>query len=405
MVDRIASAVPARQLLKLAREDRRAARAMLADLSLDEQVAAVCESPIAMRSRLLDLCPEPESVVPLLPEAELCFTCRQVGVDDASWLLAHATNEQIVACVDLDAWHGLAPDPVKLDTWLDALAEAGDATLRRAARAMDAEMLALYVRQHVAVDLKPSGDEDWQPPEGGQTLDGQFYYVARDPKDDVAVLTRLLRVLFEQDYWLYFRMLQSVQEELRSEVEEWALRWRTGRLEDLGFPSWDRSMRIYGHLRPDRLGELPTGSHEIETNEWVLPVWITGLPAAADSRHALFRAVADLESDERARFFYAFVSLANEVAVADRRDLGDAETLPATIEKAARVASLGLEHLATENGIALVEAVRRVPLEHVFRVGVNLAPDGVRPGALDDEFDGREYVDVDDPEPTPGAAS
>ena len=66
-----------------------------------------------------------------------------------------------------------------------------------------------------------------------------------------------------------------------------ALRWRTGRLEDLGFPSWDRSMRIYGHLRPDRLGELPTGSHEIETNEWVLPVWITGLPAHARHKQTL----------------------------------------------------------------------------------------------------------------------
>lgn len=400
MVDRSLTAAPAHRILKLADEDRAAARAMLAGMSLDEQTAAVCESPIGMRNRLLDLCPEPEVIVPRLPEAELCFTCKNVGVEDASWLLAHATPEQVIACVDLDAWQGLVPDCRKLDGWMASLAEAGDETLVRSARAMDAETLALYLRDHVAVDLKPSGDDDWQPPEGGQTLDGQFYYIARAPNDDLSVPTRLLRVLFEQDYWLYFRMLQSVHEEMQVEIEEWALRWRTGRLEDLGFPSWDRSMRIYGHLRPDRLAELPAESHEVETARWDLPVWITDLPAAADSRHALFRAVAELSADERARFFYSFISLANKIAVADQRGLGDAETLPATIEKAARVTSLGLEHLATENGIPLIDALRRAPLEHVFRVGVNLAPDGVRPSLDDPDGD----TGGDDPEGDEGRA-
>ena len=334
---------------------------------------------MAWRNRILELCPEPEIIVPLLPEAELCFTCKEVGIDDSSWLLEHATEDQIVACLDLDAWDGLAPDRADLDRWFAALAEAGDPTLIRSARAMDTEMLALYLRAHVAVDLKPSGDEDWQPPEGGQTLDGQFYYVARKPNEDLAVLTRLLRVLFESDYWLYFRILQSVEEEQQVELEEWALRWRTGRLEDLGFPSWDRSMRIYGYLRSDRLGKLPAESQSIESSEWPLPIWITDLPAAADHRLSLFRAVAELAPEERARFFYSFINLANQVAVADRSDLADAETLPKAIEKAAQISSLGLEHLAKENALSLNEGLRRIDLQHLFRVGVHLSPEDVRP--------------------------
>jgi len=389
MVERSLAGAPARHLLKLAQEDRRAARAVVAGMTLDEQVAAVCEAPLAMRSRVLDLCPEPEAVIPRLPEAELCFLCKAVGVSDASAMLAYATQEQIVACIDLDAWRGLLPDVRKLDGWMAALAEAGDPTLLRAAQAMDAEMLALFLRDHIAVDLKPSGDEDWQPPEGGQTIDGQFWFVARRDEDDLAVLERLLQVLFQGDYWLYFRMMQSVVEEGRTEIEEWALRWRTGRLEDLGFPSWDRSMHIYGHLRPDRLAEIPIESRDIEYAAWQLPVWITDLPVAADSRHALFRAAGQLDTEGRAAFFYAFLALANKIAVADRRDLGDAETLPDAIEKAAGVASRGLEHLARENGLDLTDALRRVPLDRLFRVGVNLAPEGVRPtfSELDGEAD------------------
>lgn len=397
MVDAKLPVASARSLLQLAGKDRKAARNALANMSLDEQVAAVCEAPLAMRNRLLDLVPAPEAVIPLLPEAELCFTCKEVGVEDASRLLAYATDHQIVACIDLDAWHGLAPDIRKLDSWMMSLAEAGDDTLFRAAQAMDPEVLALYLRDHVAVELKPSGDEDWQPPEGGQTLEGQFYFIARRDDDDVAVLRRLLTVLFQKDYWLYFRMMQSVTEEMTAEIEEWALRWRTGRLEDLGFPSWDQSMRIYGHLRPDRLAEIPIEPPDIDYAEWQLPVWITDLPAASDSRHALFRAVGRLDADARSRFFYNFMALANKIAVADKRDLGDAETLPATIEKAASVASLGLEHVARTNSIDLVDALKRLPLEQFFRIGVNLAPGGVRPtiGADDD----------DDTAPEPGDRS
>lgn len=389
MVDRSLPTAPARHLLKLAQEDREAARSVMESMPLDQQVAAVCEAPLAMRTRLLDLCPAPEEVVPRIPEAELCFTCKAAGVSDSSWILAHATEDQLVACVDLDAWTGLAPDVRKLDGWMAALAEAGPDTLLRAAQAMDPEMLALYLRDHVTVALKPSGDEDWEPPDGGQTLEGQFYFVARREGDDLAALARLLQVLFERDYWLYFRMMQSVVEESRTEIEEWALRWRTGRLEDLGFPSWDRAMRIYGHLRPDRLAELPLEPGDIEHTRWQLPVWISDLPVAADSRHAVFRAAGRLDADGRAAFFYAFLTLANKVAVADRRDLGDADTLPDTIEKAAAVASRGLEHVASENGIELVDALRRVPVEHLFRIGVNLAPAGVRPppSDLDQEDD------------------
>ncbi|MCH2184659.1 DUF6178 family protein [Myxococcota bacterium] len=387
MTDRLSDAQRVRPILKLARENRAAARSQMADLSLDEQVAAVCEAPMAWRNRILELCPEPETIVPLLPEAELCFTCKELGIDDSSWLLEHATEAQIIACLDLDVWKGLVPDRADLDRWFAALAEAGDPTLIRAARSMDTEILALYLRAHVAVDLKPSGDDDWQPPEGGQTLDGQFYYIARKPNEDLAVLTRLLRVLFESDYWLYFRILQSVEEEQQVELEEWALRWRTGRLEDLGFPSWDRSMRIYGYLRSDRLSDLPPESQSIESSEWPLPIWITDLPAAADHRLSVFKAVAELAPEERARFFYSFINLANQVAVADRSDLADAETLPKAIEKAAQISSLGLEHLAKENALSLSEGLRRIDLQHLFRVGVHLSPEEVRPSPHPSELE------------------
>lgn len=372
----------ARALLALARRDKRAAQNSLAGLTLDLQVALVCDAPADRRARLLELLPEPEAVIPLLPEAELVFTVKAVGLDDSSWLLEHATPRQLATCFDLDAWKGLEVDRSQLDHWFSVLAEANEETLVRAAHAIDPEMLTLYLRDRVDVMLDPK-DEEWQPPPGAQTLEGQFYFAARNESDDIAALQKLLHGLFRNDYWLYFRMMQAVMWELDSELEEYALRWRTGRIEDLGFPPWEESMRIYGLLRPEQRAVLAGRALEHGPAAWDLPVWVPDLPALSDQDHALFRAAAQLDDDGRRRFFYGFIALANKVAVADRMPLGEIDTLPEAIEKAAAITTAGLEHVGRETNTPLPEVIGRATLEYLFRVGASLDPDRARPQWLD----------------------
>ncbi|MEM9174391.1 MAG: DUF6178 family protein [Myxococcota bacterium] len=380
----------ARRLLKLARDDRREAERALAALPAEQQATVVCEAPLSIRRQIIELLPSPEDVIPLIPEAEFTYTCRSIGLEDASWLLPMATDTQLVTSFDLDAWSGLTVDPTRLDGWVAALASAEDETLLRAARAVDPEMLVIYLRNHVDVHIKPSEQEDpdWQAPDGGQTLEGQFYFVAKDPKDDLAPMLRLLHALFQGDYWLYFRVIQAVREELPTENEEWALRWRTGRLEDLGFPSWDASMRIYGFMRPEAMKSVSAETKALDVSSWALPVWITELPGIASDERALFRATRELGADERSAVFYALIALSNRIAVADRMELGDPESLPSAIDKATRFASDGLEHVASENGLSLEETLRRVPLERLFRVGTNLDREAALPRSItEDEQD------------------
>ncbi|MDP6980776.1 MAG: DUF6178 family protein [Myxococcota bacterium] len=372
MIDPLAERPDTRKILQLARSDKRAAEAQLAAMSRAEQVAFVCDAPLATRARVLELLDHPEQVIPLIPEAELCFTVKAVGLVDGSWILEHATDEQLVAVTDLDGWRGITPDADSMGSWLENYAEAGPETLLRAARAIDAEVWVLYLRERIGVEFKPNDDEGWQPPEGSTTLDGQVHFWALSKRDDAAAIGSLLQTLFQADYWLYFRIMQGVVWEMQSDLEEWASRWRTGRLEDLGFPSWDEAMRIYGFVRPDQRTEVPDEARALDAAGWDLPVWMPQLPAAHDARHAVFRAAAELDEDERRSFFYAVVSLANKLAVADGLPLGDMETLPKAIEKAASLASKGLEFIAEERAMKLADVVRRVSLERLFRVGANL---------------------------------
>jgi hypothetical protein len=138
-------------------------------------------------------------------------------------------------------------------------------------------------------------------------------------------------------------------------------------------------MTIYQFIRPEDRTAIPEEATSLDVGEWHLPVWMPNLPASADHQHLLFRTLAQLDDSERRSALYAFIALANKVAVADRMELSDAESTPIAIEKAADFASVGLEFISTKLGLSAEETLRRTPLQRLFSVGANLDPERARP--------------------------
>jgi hypothetical protein len=361
------------RIFDLARKERAAATQAIQGMTLDHQLALVCDAPLSRRAEILELLPAPEAVIPLIPEAELCFIVKAIGLEDAAWIVEHATPEQVVACMDLDGWRGTAADRAAIDRWIDTLAMTTAEAFLRSIRALDPELVVLFLKHRIQCFQKPDDDEGWQPPEGSLTVEGQFHFVAIREGD------AMLRALFAADYWVYFRMMQGIIHELDIVNEEWALRWRTGRLEDLGFPPWDRAMGIYHFIRREDRTAIPDEAASLDVGEWHLPVWMPGLPASADHQHLLFRTLAQLDESERRSALYAFIALANKVAVADRMELSDAESTPIAIDKAADFVSVGLEFISTELRLNTADVLRRVPLQRLFSVGANLEPERAKP--------------------------
>src|SRR5205814_6132690 len=108
------------------------------------------------------------------------------------------------------------------------------------------------------------------------------------------------------------------------------------------------SMRIYRFLDPDARRALPPEA-PTAPGAWPLPVWLPRLPDVRGAGERIFRAIAELDDAERGAIFYAFVALANRIAVADRLPLGDPESTPTAIAKAARFASAGPAYPATDH--------------------------------------------------------
>jgi len=391
----------AARILALSRNDREAARKAISNLGVDEQVALVCETPVSRRAALMELLPAPEQVIPRMPEAELCFTVKAVGASQAGWIVEHATADQLVACVDLDAWSLQRFDPARFREWWLAADDAGPETLVRWFRALDPELIVLELHDRIVVQLSPSDAterESWLPPAGSQTLEGQFHYAPRREGDDLAELTTLLRTLFEESYWEYFRLMQGAIHELPSETEEWAHRWRRGRLEDLGFPPREEAVALFARLDPEERAELPDVSPVLDVAGWSLPVWFPKLPVAADAEHAVLAAAARLDPDERQAFLYRLLAVANHVAVAYDLPLSDVESVPTALDEAVRMTSRGLEELAAAHALAGEQVLRRVPLERLFRVGASFFPEKAErvlsKRAADDEDEDQGLDDV-----------
>jgi hypothetical protein len=331
---------------------------------------------------------------------------KAVDPSQAGWIVEHASADQLVACVDLDAWRLQRFDPARFRDWWLAAADAGPETLVRWFRALDPELLVLELHDRIVVQLAPSDAterESWLPPPGSQTLEGQFHYAPLREGDDLAEVTALLRALFEESYWDYARLMQGAIHELPTETEEWAHRWRRGRLEDLGFPPREEAAALFARLEPEERTELPEAAPVLDVTGWNLPVWFPKLPVAADAEHAVLAAAARLGPGEREAFLYRLLAVANKVAVAYDLPLSDVASVPTAMDEAVRTTSRGLEELVSAHGMAGEEVLRRVPLERLFRVGASFFPEKARlvlsklpPDEPEDE--GLDVVPLDDVE-------
>jgi hypothetical protein len=349
-------------MLRLARSDREAAKRALGLLAPDAQAEVVLSLRPESRGELLLLVERPEDVVPLLPEAELVQTVRTGGMSEAAWLLELATPEQRIAAFDLDAWRGDELDVARAQEWLDALIEAGRPTLTKALGEIDLELLVLALRSEAQIAIVGREDE---PPPGFFTPDGVVYFGVPEEASPHRV-HEIAHALFDGDPALYWRLVYGMLFESPSELEEYALRWRTNRLQDLGFPERDQAMRAYRPLPVEKVSDwsAPAGDALVETTD--LPRQLRGT--------LLGEALAKLGPQRAADVLGYVLSVANSLAVADELPLAERESVPRALEKAVRGIDTGLRELARARSQAPEQILDRTAPLDLFRVGATVDP-------------------------------
>jgi hypothetical protein len=308
---------------------------------------------------------DPGALVRALPADELYFTIREIGLADAVELVQLASAEQFKVILDLDAWRQGRFEPRRALPWLRA-ARAGAlddprvaARWARKARALDPELALLIFRDALVVhDLKVDEDPEVDSDLTLRSPEGQYLVEFLVEGTEYLAVRGLLDDLYAEEPFKAARLLASLGWELPSELEETALRWRTSRLADLGYPSLEEALSWYARP-PVRRAEAPGTPSR--------PPGFFLAPLAEGSR--LARAAAGLDAEERQALELQLLGAGNAVLVADGIDPTDLDQVRAAVAGARAMVELGLARVAGDDLARGTEALASTPLKRLFQEG------------------------------------
>ena len=315
-------------------------------------------SPRQRLDALLDG-PDARAVVRALPPENLYVTIQEVGLADATELVQLASPGQFRAFVDLGGWKRDALDPHDVLTWLRAARGGIDdsAEFLRKLHALDLEVLELLLREFVVVhDLEENPDVN---PQGVtmETPEGRYLVEIKAEGVEMSAVRMLLNDLIAENPFEAVRLLEAVRWEIPGELEETAFQFRQGRLLDLGFPSLEDAVSLFGRVdvgpspRPAQGAALaPSQGH-------------------VDYLDAAFRGLDDVE---RANAEDELTGVANAALVAELADPGDLDAVRRVGEMVRDYLSLGLEHLTGADPARASQVLRDTPLRRVFQTGFTL---------------------------------
>jgi hypothetical protein len=308
---------------------------------------------------------EPAALVRRLPADELYFTIREIGLSDASDLVRLASAEQFRAFLDLACWTGGEVEPQRALPWLRA-ARAGALDEPRAAarwraklHALDHEMLALVLRETLRVhDLGEDPDPHLESGSFLRTPDGRHVVEFLVGGAEYAAVRGIVDDLYAEDPFRATRLLSSLRWDLRSELQETELRWRTGRLADLGYPPLEEALSWYARP-PSRPAPRP-GTPARPPGFWLDRVGAGSL---------LARAWARLPPEARGRLELELVTAANAVLVADSVDPADLEAVRRSVETARAFVEMGLDEEAAHDEERAAEVLGETSVKALFQRG------------------------------------
>lgn len=352
-----------------------------------EQAQLVVDEPLS-----LEACDDADEVVRALPVQSFVTVARKLRDEHRlDLILPHASAEQITGLFDLDAWEHDRLAIARAREWLDRIVDAyREASVERGRLTdliydTDPEMWILANAAATAIaDIdEPDNDEfrqqvledmsalrTWETPDG--------HYVVGVPDNELGNMTlRVLFAVYDDSLTEGRKLISAIKWSVHNEVEEELLRWRKGRLADLGFPEWDEAMRLFTPLSrdavagrrddeeaaqahiPDRLGK-PPGS---------LPPASLGMP-----RDLLRRVMQRLDDDEYDLRLREFLLLANELMAAQRFEPGDEALQERAVAQAQATLNLACELLLAAEPQAdpegfIAARITSVGLRKLFRFG------------------------------------
>lgn len=321
-------------------------RRQLASLPARKRMEALIESRDA------------RALVRSLPAEDLYFTIMEVGLADSTELVQLASPEQFRTFVDLGGWKKDSVALHEVLTWLRAARGDASEDFLQKLRKVDTEVLELLVREFTLIhDLEENPDVHVE----GVTLEtpeGRYLVEFKGVEGpELAAMRSLLNDMIADNPFESVRFLEATRWEVPGELEETAYRFRTGRLQDLGFPPLEEAARLFSR---------------VDTGPAPAPATLAALVASREQPNYLEAAFRQLDELERDNLEAELRYLANATLVAEVEDPGDLDAIQRVGEMVRDYLLLGLEHLTGGDPSRAAQVVRDTETRRVFQVGFSL---------------------------------
>ena len=299
--------------------------------------------------RLLAAADLAEEVAALEP-LEAYYIVRELGMDQALPILRELSHEQLQACLDLDCWNRYDFSVDSLDEWLAPFASIDAETLAQTFLSLDYVLQLLFLTQTVTV-YDP--DTDQVPPEDegrdtarAMTPDG--FYLLELKMPDLALKVHpfsLLDALYQYDPGATHRLLSEIRVDLPTQIEEEALRFRSGRMEDLGFATPSEAIALFS--KPPSSQPMPRPQEPLDSAVTRLPsVYAAPLAETTLLQQALSLVTAQ---NSLSRLEQELVWAINSAITAYGEKPQDIEHITALVTRVRDTISLGLESLLAQD--------------------------------------------------------
>ena len=286
--------------------------------------------------------------VATLEPMEAYYIVKEIGLDRALPILLQLSQEQLQAGIDLDCWNRYDFGADNFDKWLTAFALAGPEALAKAFLSLDNVVQLLFLTQTVMVydpdtDQVPQQDKKNAKPRA-MTPDG-FYLL--ELKTELALKIHpftLLDALYQYDPTATHRLLSDVRVDLPTQIEEEALRFRSGRMNDIGFATPDEAAALFS--RPAIHQPLPRPQKPIDSARTRVPSVYAG-PLGETS--LLQQALSLIMDQERLAILeQEIVWVINSAIIAYGEKTQDIEQIMNIAGRVRDTISLGLESLLAQ---------------------------------------------------------
>lgn len=347
----------ARDLLKMDSAD--AGQAMRA-MTIEQQREQVLSlSPGRRRQDLILLSDQPETLTRSLAPEDFALTIKEIGEPDALAMIEMSSDAQLTNLLDLDIWVGADLDLGQVDHWLIMLMECGSERVMRWINRTDFELLVLvFERWCVMVDREAIDTLPDSVAARVVSPDNYHFFLVKIGAD-LTHMRDLIDLLWAEDQKRLLAIVGNLGTTPPAELEELALRWRSARLADRGWPDLELALGIYNArvIDPDQTpARQPAGIDQ--PPHYPLQQVFAGrlFPAGL--------AAVDGQSD-RENLAGQVANLINRIIVADGLPAADPKSLELAGKTIAGRLEIGLNEAGVQDARQAAQALRSLPLLHL----------------------------------------